>query len=801
MVELKILKLSSILEIVAAFARRFAPCRNFDMLCPRRQLPGHFVLLISIVSIELDVVTLNAAEPTVQFGRDVMAVLSKAGCNAGNCHGNQNGKGGFKLSLRGQHPDQDYASLVRQHGGRRIDRFAPDQSLILRKASGQVAHLGGTRFRQGDLEYRILRNWLAAGAPPPEAHQTKLVSLQVSPPEAVLFGPAPELQLQVMAQFADEPPQDVTRLACYETSNLLATVEIAGRVVRQRYGQTTVIVRYLDHQVAVPVALMVDRQPPTRPPEAAHNRLDQLALAKLEKLRIEPSTPASDPALLRRTYLDTLGVLPTSAEARAFSKETRPDKHSRLVDRLLARPEFADFWALKWSDVLRNEEKVLDARGVDVFHAWIREQIAVGLPWDQFVRALLRAEGSTYDKPPANYWRANRTAAVRAETTARLFLGTRLQCAQCHNHPFDRWTQDDYYSWAAVFALVDYEIVDNKRTDKFDKNEFKGEQRVVINGNLGITDPRSGHFATPQLLGAETLGPGSHYDRLTPLAVWLTGPENRQFARAQTNFVWYHLLGRGLVEPIDDFRLTNPASNPPLLEELASQFIRSEFDLRALVQRILASRIYQRSALPTPSNREDGIHFSRAEIKRLPAEVLLDAQTQVLGAPAAFVGFPSGIRAVQIPGVRRLRRRDTKPASGDRFLKTFGKPERLLACECERSNETTLKQALVLIGGEGLNDRLHRHDNALSQLLAQYSDDQELVAELYWRTLNRAPDSVERERAVHLIGEAQRLASLPLERPVEPGTSDRQRRRRARREALEDICWALLNAKEFLFRH
>ncbi|MEE3368684.1 MAG: DUF1549 and DUF1553 domain-containing protein [Planctomycetota bacterium] len=770
------------------------PCRHHWLSAP--------LALCALAAIAgLAVAPSAAAEPTITFGRDVMAVLSKAGCNAGNCHGNQNGKGGFKLSLRGQHPTEDYTSLVRQYGGRRVDLLAPDQSLILRKATGQVAHLGGTRFRPGDLEYRILRRWLAAGAPSPDRHPPQLLSLQVSPPEAVTFGAAPDLQLRVVAQFAGEPPRDVTRLACYETSNLLATVEIAGRVVRQRYGQTTVIVRYLDRQVAVPVALMANRPAPTRPPATGQSRLDEFALAKLRRLRIEPSPRASDPALLRRTYLDTLGVLPTSNEARAFSYESRPDKHARLVDRLLSRPEFADFWALKWSDVLRNEEKVLDARGVDVFHDWIRAQIAAGLPWDQFVRALLRSEGSTYENPPANYWRANRTPAIRAETTARLFLGTRLQCAQCHNHPFDRWTQDDYYSWAAVFALVDYEIVDNKRSDKFDKNEFKGEQRVVVNGNLGVTDPRSDHFAAPQLLGAETLGPGTHYDRLTPMAVWLTGPENRQFARAQVNFVWYHLLGRGLVEPIDDFRLTNPASNPPLLEELASQFIRSAFDLPSLVRRILASQIYQRSAQPTDSNRADDIHFSRAEIKRLPAEVLLDAQTQVLGAPATFVGYPAGMRAVQIPGVRRLRRRDTKPANGDRFLKTFGKPERLLACECERSNETTLKQALVLVGGAGIHDRLRHQDNALTRLLEQHAEDPELVTELYWRTLNRAPDSVESKHAVSLLGDAQRLASLPVERPVEPGSNQQQRRQRARREALEDICWALLNAKEFLFRH
>ena len=737
----------------------------------------------------------------VDFERDVMAVLSKAGCNAGNCHGNQNGKGGFKLSLRGQHPDRDHASLVHQYAGRRIDRFVPQRSLILRKATGRLAHQGGIRFRRDDLEYRILLDWLTAGAPAPEARQPALTDLVVTPTEAVTFGPDPQLQLTVLARFADGQQRDVTRLACYETSNLLARVEIAGRVLRQRYGQTTVIVRYLDRQVAVPVALMPDREPATVSRPDPQSQLDRLGLTRLDALRIEPSDRARDSVLVRRTFLDTLGALPTAEEARHFVDDSRPDKHSRLVDRLLPRPEFADFWALKWSDILRNEEKVLDARGVDVFHDWIRQQMATGRPWDQFVRALLRAEGSTYDNPPANYWRANRTPAGRGETTARLFLGTRLQCAQCHNHPFDRWTQDDYYSWAALFSLVDYEIVDNKRTDKFDKNEFKGEQRVQINGNLGVTDPRSGRFATPRLLGSQPLGPGSHYDRLTPLAVWLTAPENRQFARAQANFVWYHLLGRGLVEPIDDFRLTNPPSNPPLLEHLASEFIRSRFGHRALTRRILASDVYQRSAVPTTSNRQDELQFSRAEVKRLPAEVLLDAQTQVLGTPAVFVGFPLGIRAVQIPGVRRRRRRDSPPASGDRFLKTFGKPERLLACECERSNETTLKQALVLIGGAGLQQRLTAPGNALDRLLVRHPHDRELIAALYWCALQRPPTAAEAKRAARLIEEAQQMADLPAERPVEPGSSPQQRRQSARREALQDICWALLNAKEFLFRH
>jgi hypothetical protein len=533
----------------------------------------------------------------------------------------------------------------------------------------------------------------------------------------------------------------------------------------------------------------------------AHNYIDDLVYRKLRELRINPSEIAADHVFLRRAYLDLLGVLPTADEARTFMSDPRPDKREQLIDALVFRPEFADSWALKWSDILRNEEKVLDNRGVDAFHRWIRQSMADGKPIDQFVRELVRATGSTYENPPANYYRANRDASTRAETTARLFLGVRLQCAKCHNHPFDRWTQDDYYAWSAIFARIDYQILQNERRDKLDLNEFNGEQIVRIADGGGVVHPGTGKRVAAKLLGGYELGPGSYHDRLTPLAVWLTSPSNAAFARAQTNFVWYHLMGRGLVEPIDDVRATNPASNEPLLEALAQDFQANGFDLRRLVRTIMTSRTYQLSALTNSTNRDDVSNFSRAIVQRLTAEKLLDAQSQLLDAPAEFSGYPVGVRAGQLPGVRRSRPRERSIPGGDRFLKVFGKPERLLACECERSNETTLAQAFALIGGDDIQYRLTRTHNRLTRLADSNWSDAQVIEELYWTALARAPTDEEFRAMLALIragisessGDVRYVSILfaPIEIP--PPTS--------RLLALQDLAWALMNAKEFVFRN
>jgi hypothetical protein len=453
----------------------------------------------------------GAEPPAISFSRDVMAVLSKAGCNQGACHGNQNGKGGLRLSLRGEDPPTDFQRLTREAASRRLDPLHPEHSLLLLKPTGRVAHEGGVRFGEQSAEYAVLRDWIAAGMPGP-SDEPRLVALAVQPAELIIVtDPAAGVQLQVTADFSDGATRDVTSWAVYESTHLNVSVTRSGLVRREQFGEATVLVRYLDQHAAVRLAFVPERADVTPAIPHAENYIDALVNQRLALLRIEPAPLCDDPVFVRRAFLDVLGRLPTADEARRFVTDTAPDKRARLVDHLLYRPEFADFWALKWSDVLRAEEKVLDAKGVDAFHGWIRDGLAAGKPHDQFVRELLTGAGSTYQNPAANFYRANRDPLTRGETAARLFLGTRLQCARCHNHPFDRWTQDDYYSWAAVFARIDYKIIENNRRDKLDTHEFQGEQIVEFVDKGEVENPRRHTQAAPRFLGdasASDLPPG-----------------------------------------------------------------------------------------------------------------------------------------------------------------------------------------------------------------------------------------------------------------------------------------------------
>jgi hypothetical protein len=717
-----------------------------------------------------------AAAP-VSFRNDVMAVLSRAGCNQGACHGNQNGKGGFKLSLRGEDPAADFATLSRDMLARRTNPLRPEDSLVLLKPTAQVPHEGGRRLPVASPEYRILREWIAAGLPEDPPETPVLRRLEVTPSEQVLLDPADRLPLQVRATFSNGSVRDVTRLAVYEPSNQAAVVTPAGEVRRQQIGDTTILVRYLDRQATVQLAFV-----PARPgyvwrdvPEA--NYIDRHVFARLRVLRLQPSTLCSDSVFLRRAYLDALGILPTAEEARAFLGDTRPDKRARLIDRLLERPEFADFWALKWSDLLRNEEKVLDRKGVQVFHDWLRQSFLEDKPLDELARDLIASRGSNYSHPAANFYRGLRDPQARAEAVAQVFLGVRLQCARCHNHPYERWTQRDYHSLAAFFARVQYRIVENNRRDGFDKHEFDGEQIVWLAREGEVKHPRTGETLRPLFLGAPTPEFDDSADRLRALADWVAGPDNPFFARAQVNRVWYHLLGRGIVDPNDDFRASNPPSNGPLLEALAKDFAEHHFDLRHLVRTIMTSRTYQLSAVPNDTNGEDDSHFSRALVRPLQAEQLLDALTQVTGAAVKFNSYPPGLRAGQLAGVRAVRQRDSHPTEGERFLAAFGKPARLLTCECERSDDVALGQAFQLLTGELLNTLLSERDNRLGRLLAAKGSDKEIVEELYLSALCRPPSPREMEAMT---------ASL--------------RKAKDRRAALEDIVWGLVNAKEFLLR-
>jgi hypothetical protein len=711
----------------------------------------------------------------VSFRNDVMAVLSMAGCNAGACHGNKNGKAGFRLSLRGQDPEADLLSLTRDADARRVNLIDPDRSLILLKPTAQVAHQGGVRFHTDSAEYRIIRQWIAAGANRDDPSVPTLQRLEVSPAEQILVGPADRVQIHASAVFSDGSRRDVSRLCVYEQSTELARVQPGGLVVRKdRPGETAVVVRYLQCQEVVRLAFVPGRPSFQWSEPAANNFIDSEIFAKLKALRMNPSGDCTDGEFARRAFLDLLGIPPTPDELRSFLADGSPDKRSQLIDRLFERPEYAEFWALKWSDLLRNEEITIDRTGVQAFHKWIRDGIAANKPLDQFARELVSARGSTYKNPPANYYRANRDPLTRGEATAELFVGVRLQCARCHNHPFDHWTQDDYYNWADVFARVDYKIIENKRTDKNDSHEFVGEQIVLEKDKGDIDDPRPGRTTRPMLLGMAEPIP-SDKSRLDAVAEWITSPKNPGFARTQVNRIWFNLMGRGLVDPVDDFRATNPATHPKLLALLADEFIAHGYDVRHIIRLIMNSRVYSLSSQPNDTNADDELNYSHVVPRRLTAEQLLDAAHQVMQTPAQFTGYDKGIRAGQLSGVHIPRKE--VPTAADKFLITFGKPPRLLVSECERSNETSLGQAFQLISGPEMAKMLSDPDNRIGKMIAVGKSDGQIIEELYLAALSRPPTAEESQALCEHVSHAA-----------------------SRRDGLEDAAWALLNAKEFVLR-
>jgi hypothetical protein len=700
----------------------------------------------------------------LSFRTDVMAVLSKAGCNAGTCHGNFNGKNGFRLSLRGEKPVFDFDSLTRDTLGRRINRFDPDQSLMLLKPTGQLPHEGGLRFRKDSEEYAILRRWIAEGLRPDPPATPLLVRLEAGPRQRVLLHGANQQQLVARAFFSDGSIRDVTALAVYEPSAENVQVSPMGLVTARKPGEVTIVVRYLDRRVPCRLAFVPERPGFHWQPVPINNYVDEHVFAHLKALQIQPSDLADDAAFLRRAYLDVCGVLPTPDEARSFLADPDPNKRAKLVDRLLERPEYADWWALKWADLLRNEEKAVDAKGVRLFSAWLRQAVAEDRPLDRFVRQLLMGRGSTYEHPEANYYRTNLDPRRAAETTAQLFLGVRLNCAKCHNHPFDRWTQEDYYGLAAFFVRVRTKMIENRRRDKLDKHELKGEMIVYLDREGEMTDPQTGALLPPRVPEGK-LAMHSE-DRLAALAEWVTAPDNPYFARVMANRIWYHLMGRGIVEPVDDFRESNPPSNPALLDALAADLVRHHFSQKHLIRTIMTSRTYQLSSRTTPSNQDDATGFSHVQPRRLQAEALLDAISQVTGVPEHFPGMPIGTRAAQLPGV----------AEAPGFLKVFGRPDRLLACECERGNDTTLGQVFQMITGEAITRKV-QESPLVTRLLERQASDKEIVTELYLAALSRYPTPREL-RAI-----TPRLAAA----------SDRRR-------AVQDLLWAVLNTKEFLLR-
>lgn len=722
------------------------------------------------------------------FQHEVMAVLSKAGCNMGTCHGNANGKGGLKLSLRGQNPQQDFNTLTRQVNSRRVSVVEPEASLLLRKPVMELPHQGGRRFAADSDEYRVLYHWIAAGMPADSERSPKLVAVNVKPAQATVYAPDTTAAIRATAEFSNGDKRDITRLAVYESSATFVSVSDAGVARAERAGLTTITVRYLDRQTPVRLEFVPERPDFVFKAPKPTNFIDGLVFRQLERLKINPSGLCDETAFLRRAYLDLTGLLPTIEQAQNFMESTEPDKRAQLIDTLLESPGFVDMQALRWADLLRVEEKTLDRKGVEVFHGWIRESFKNHKPLNVMAREILEARGSTYKVPPTNFYRALRVPESRGESAAQVFLGIRLQCARCHNHPFDRWTQDDYYGWSNFFARVDYKIIENKRRDKNDKHEFNGEQIVLLKDKGDIKNPTTGEIAGLRFLGDESnlkanaSSPDSQEgkqppDRLQQLAAWMSSPDNERFAATQTNRIWYQLMGQGIVDPIDDFRSTNPPVNPELLDALTTEFVKHDFSVRHLMRVIMNSNVYQLSSEPNDTNADDTILFSHNVPRRLTAEQTLDAIGQTLGVSIKFGGHDPGIKAVQLPGVRNGGHRYSPPEIGDRFLALFGKPGRLLTCECERTNGTTLAQTFEMVSGDLIDELLRSGNGHLAKAVSNGKPNAEIVTHLYWASLSRSPSSEELSEAL------DHMKSSPDVR-----------------RGLEDIAWALLNSNEFLFR-
>jgi hypothetical protein len=703
----------------------------------------------------------------ISFRNDLIAALNVGGCNSGACHGTPTGKNGFKLSLRGYDPAADYIQLTRDVFGRRTDRLAPESALMLQKALGRVPHEGGARFPASSLPARVIRSWLVEGLADDGPSLATLKKVDVLPGNRVLGEPARWQQLAVLATFSDGQTRDVTRLTVFTSSDpAIAAVTTNGLVEFAQSGEVAILCRYLEQ--LIPVRLTYLEPKPgfkwSNPPE--NNYVDKYIFAKLHMLNILPSDLCTDQEFVRRAYMDVCGVLPTAAQTKAFLDSKDGDKRAKLVDELLERPEYADQWTLKWSDVFRSSRKSIQLKGTHVFQTWLRGHIEKNDGFDHIIREVITAGGSTFSNPPANYFRIARDPSSLAETTAQLFFGIRMQCAKCHNHPFERWTQDDYYSMSAWFARV------KQRKDPTEPGANPqakdGAEYIYLDRTAEITQPRTGKTMAPKFMGGPvpTLAPGK--DRREVLASWMTSENNPFVPKSVVNRVWFHLVGKGIVDPVDDFRDSNPSANDDLLGALAKDFTSHHWDVKNLIRTIMSSRTYQLSAQTNDFNKDDNKYFSHAVTKLHTAEQLFDALCFVTEVPEKFAGFPAGTRASQLPDGE----------VNHPFLKTFGQPARELACECERESDSNLAQALQLINGPAVNDRLRNPANRIGKLLAKKMDDRALLGELFLATLSRSPNDAEATAMLDHISRAM-----------------------DKRKAWEDVHWALINSKEFLFRH
>ncbi len=697
-------------------------------------------------------------EVPVNFLKEVVPIMAKAGCNQGACHGAQHGKGGFKTSLFGYEPEVDYRSMVKEKEGRRVVVSEPEASLVLLKPSMQVPHGGGLRIDKESWQYRVMKQWVEDGAPGLETRPPSVARIEVFPAERVMRE-GERQRLVVRAHWSDGTVEDISRKAIYgSNAEGLAAVTPEGLVEVKGTGATSIMVRYMGganvFRVDVPYA---DAKAPLK--FARRNYVDEHVVARWQRLGLVPSGDADDYEFIRRVYLDGIGTLPTPEAIKAFAASQDPEKRKQLIDEVLNRPEYADFWTLKWADLLRNNSQRLQEKGMCSFHLWIRAQMRDNKPLDQFVRDILTAQGSTYSNGPANFFRVAANSLDRAEAVAQTFLGIRMQCARCHHHPFEKWSQDDYYGLAAFFARVN-----TKTSQEF--GLFGGEQVVVVQAAGEVAHPKRGGVVKPTPLEAPSVE--DPIDRRRALASWLTSPDNMLFARNVANRFWGYLLGRGLVEPIDDMRATNPPSNPELLDALAKDFIAHKFDQKHLLRTIMNSHAYQLSSEATRANKRDDMFHSHFLVRRLTAEQLFDAVNSVTQTQDKFTGLPLGTRAIQLPD----------PAVNSYFLDTFGRAARQINCECERSSEPNMSQALHLMNSDFIQGKLTNGNGRAQRLLKENKTNREIIEEFYFVTFSRPPLDDELEIADEIITKAP-----------------------SRKEGVEDLLWALINSREFIFNH
>ena len=657
------------------------------------------------------------------FRNHVQSVFAKTGCNSGACHGAAAGKKGFKLSLRGYDPEADFRTITRQSRGRRIVPSDPGRSLLLTKPTGAVLHKGGLRFDVNSHEYRVVSEWVANGHPGPSNDDPRLQRVEVLPHQTMLQRGATQ-QLVVRAHFTDGHVEDVTRWAKYTSSNLsVAQVDGQGRVEVSGNGEASIVAWYLAQNVIATVSVPYETK---LPPEIfanseRSNLIDELVLDKLKSLNLPPSPQATDAQFMRRAFVDTIGLLPSADEARAFLADQSQDKRDRLVDRLLGRPEFVDYWAYKWSDLLLVTGARLKPKAVESYYNWVRKQVEKNTPWDEFARGVVTARGSTLENGAANFFALHEDPLGMAETVSMAFLGMSINCARCHDHPLEKWTNDDYYGMASLFARV--------RGKGWGGDAGSGDgNRSIFSADSGeLIQPRTGNPQQPRPLDGDSIPYEATGDRRIPLANWLTARENPYFSRAIVNRVWANFLGVGIVEKVDDLRLTNPPSNETLFAGLADYLVDNKYDLKALMQLILNSKTYQRSSHSISGNEDDTRYYSRFYPRRLKAEILLDIISQVSGAPSKFKDYPDGTRALQL--------RDANVES--RFLKTFGRPERIITCNCERSDDPTMIQVLHIVNGDTLNEKLSRKGNRVDKLLSAGIPDYRIVEDLYLILLSK----------------------------------------------------------------